>query len=133
MKSEQLNNLYEFDSLVSRETIDKARKLLYYITREYKIQKNQNYLINITDIKCPDCWKKVWDNNGQRAYIYENFIFPTYHSRKIMYIDVFLDVVYTQTDTGEWIEIDFNDYITRPLDDSEKDNLKVILNRLKEL
>ncbi len=50
-----------------------------------------------------------------------------------MYIDVFLDVVYTQTDTGEWIEIDFNDYITRPLDDSEKDNLKVILNRLKEL
>ena len=133
MKSEQLNNLYEFDSLVSRETIDKARKLLYYITREYKIQKNQNYLINITDIKCPDCLKKVWDNNGQRAYIYENFIFPTYHSRKIMYIDVFLDVVYTQTDTGEWIEIDFNDYITRPLDDSEKDNLKVILNRLKEL
>nr|DAR13225.1 MAG TPA: hypothetical protein [Caudoviricetes sp.] len=133
MKSEQLNNLYEFDSLVSRETIDKARKLLYYITREYKIQKNQNYLINITDIKCPDGWKKVWDNNGQRAYIYENFIFPTYHSRKIMYIDVFLDVVYTQTDTGEWIEIDFNDYITRPLDDSEKDNLKVILNRLKEL
>lgn len=58
MKSEQLNNLYEFDSLVSRETIDKARKLLYYITREYKIQKNQNYLINITDIKCPDGWKK---------------------------------------------------------------------------
>lgn len=26
MKSEQLNNLYEFDSLVSRETIDKARR-----------------------------------------------------------------------------------------------------------
>lgn len=106
----------------------------FIILREnIKYKKNQNYLINITDIKCPDGWKKVWDNNGQRAYIYENFIFPTYHSRKIMYIDVFLDVVYTQTDTGEWIEIDFNDYITRPLDDSEKDNLKVILNRLKEL
>lgn len=48
-----------------------------------------------------------------------------------MPIDVFLDVVYTQTDTGEWIEIDFNDYITRPLDDSEKEYLKVILNKLK--
>lgn len=43
MKLKQLCNLNEnrFDFLVSQETMNKAKKLLDYITREYKIQKNK--------------------------------------------------------------------------------------------
>lgn len=132
-----MNKLNEnnFDFLVSQKTMNKAKKLLSEIEREYMIlrKKDDGYLFNIRDIKVSNGWKKVWDNRNQMAYVYDNFIFLTYHSRQYTHIDVFTDIVYTQADNGEWIKIDFNDYTTSPLEKVDKENLQVILNNLKKL